>query len=113
VEVFGRLPGFVAFRELQDGDILLSIVGDATHPPAALHFRLDVSQAVNADRRAGDVVVFEVLRHGRRMRIALKLDPRPLQVTQLNSEDFVADRIDAAETYWNEHFARLLPGPVL
>jgi hypothetical protein len=113
IEVLGRIPGFIAFRQLQDGDILRSVVADATHLAAVLRSAEDVKDSVNEHRRSGDVIVFEVLRRGRLIRVPLALDARPLRVNALGGDDFISSRQEDAEAFWDKEFAALIEPTIL
>jgi len=112
VEICGRLPGFVAFRMLQDGDLLCWIEADAANPRMALHTTEDVRARVMA-HRPGDKMVFRVLRRGKMVSVAIILDAMPAQVATGVQDDFLEERNQEAARYWQEHFAPLLDNRVL
>ena len=109
VEIRRRIPGFCAFRELQDGDIVLSI----GNPPAVLTFRTSpqMTQAVKLCP-AGRTIPFNILRRGRLIHLPITLDARPSNIDgQITSVDFVAQRNAEAAGYWEENFEPLVELP--
>jgi hypothetical protein len=109
VAVVSRVPGFCAYRMLQNGDVLLSMTFGAT----TVEFNRpdDLSTSVRAVR-AGQTITFEVLRQGAILRLPITLDPRPAAPDNIGSlqwlREFNNRRADAVEEYWSKDFAPLL-----
>jgi hypothetical protein len=110
VAVVGRIPGFCAFRMLQDGDIILSIVeqqGVELNKPDDL---IDAVKSV----RAGQSITFEVIRHGRIIQVPITLDRRPpsLDGGQFVIDQFISERARVTADLWEREFAPLLQDKV-
>jgi hypothetical protein len=105
VVVMGRVPGFCAFRMLQDGDVLLSMaaVGGVN---VELSTKEQLIAAVKSVR-AGERVTFEVLRQGEIRSITVTLERKPLNLEQ-QIEEFTGRRAEQAEQLWERDFAPLL-----
>src|SRR5687768_8761158 len=73
VVVESRMPGFVGYRMLQDGDAILDIEEHPLGQPAERNVFCDVVRTI----RPGRVVHFKVLRRGRVVRVPIQLDARP------------------------------------
>lgn len=101
VAVVSRIPGFCAFRVLQDGDVILTVGGQAVNHPSEL---IDLVRGV----RAGQAIEFEVLRAGAIIKVALTLDRRPLGLERESLEGFTNERLDRAERLWQAEFVPLL-----
>jgi hypothetical protein len=112
VEVRRRMCGFCAFRYLEDGDIIRAVVGP---PTLTVHMPDDIIAAVKTCH-AGDIVVLEVLRGGRILRIPILLDVRPKLVALANeaaTSEFLGRRQAEADNYWDETFEPLIGEKVL
>ena len=105
VVVVSRVPGFCAYRMLQDGDVLLSMPDGQG---GAIEFG-STEQLVDAVRsaKAGDTIRFEVLRQGQILSIPITLDHKPFNLTT-QIEEFNARRADQANDLWERDFAPLL-----
>jgi len=69
---------------------------------------LELSQA-EGSVPAGHTVTFEVLRHGRMLKVPILLAPRPLEVREpLNLNEFNGRREDQANEVWERDFAPML-----
>jgi S1-C subfamily serine protease len=107
VVVVSRVPGFCAYRMLQDGDVLLSMANGAG---STIEFASN-DQLVDAVRsaKAGDTVQFEVLRQGQILTIPITLDRKPMSLqVQLQIEEFNGRRADQVNDLWDRDFAPLL-----
>lgn len=108
IVVEGRLPGFCSYRMLQDGDIILAIIDGQ---PRKLRDKLDLIASIAAID-PGRQVQLEILRQGRRLRVILTLDARPLDAVAgggaAQIEAFRNARQALADAYWQKHFAPLL-----
>jgi hypothetical protein len=105
VAVVGRIPGFCAFRMLQDGDIILSIV---EHQSVELNKPDDLIDAIKAVR-AGQAITFELIRHGRIIKVPITLDRRP-PIPEL--EQYIAERARIVADLWEREFAPILEDKV-
>lgn len=104
--VTGRVPGFCAYRMLQDGDV---IVGIAELPGVKFPSRTQFTNAIRAIP-AGTRLTLHILRNGQNKSVALRLDARPTASDPPNSmSDLENDRKEKADAYWARHFAPLLP----
>lgn len=103
VVVAERIPGFCASRMLLDGDVILG----TTSPPQVFHNSRDLQLAVQT-MMPGETIHLQVLRNGRVTDVALVLDPRPLEVTNENINDFKLRRAARFNDYWQKTFAPLL-----
>jgi hypothetical protein len=98
-----RVPGFCAYRYLQDGDV---IVGFEEMPDRPIRQGDDL-RTVISNLRAGDTVHVQIIRGGQKMTVPLKLDGRPAVPPQL-IDDAMRARRQAAEDYWTKTFAPLV-----
>jgi hypothetical protein len=106
VPVLDRVPGFPAYRLLQNGDVLISL----TLAGERIEFNdtKELQQAVGAVR-AGQTVTFEVLRYGRLLKVPVPLSPRPLAIRDaLSLDEFNGRRADQSNEVWERDFAPLL-----
>jgi hypothetical protein len=106
VVVMGRVPGFCAFRMLQDGDVLLSMAA-AGGVNVELSTKEQLIAAVKSVR-AGERATFEVLRQGEIRSITITLDRKPLNLDSGQIEEFTGRRAEKAEQLWERDFAPLL-----
>ena len=104
VAVVTRLPGFCAFRMLQDGDIIISL---SSHPDVEFKTPEQLTAIVKT-ARAGQTVTFDVIRHGQIVKVPVNLDRRPTGIDTVGT--FTDDRARAAEELWERDFAPLLAG---
>jgi hypothetical protein len=103
--VVSRVPGFCAFRMLQDGDVLLSMdAGAGTVEFTSPKHLTDSVKAI----KAGQTILFEVLRQGEIVNIPITLDRRPTDGEIDRIEEFTGRRIDQADELWERDFAPLL-----
>jgi hypothetical protein len=108
VAVVSRVPGFCAFRMLQNGDVLLSMTTGAgsrveLNTPDRL---IDSVKGV----KAGQTITFEVLRNGQVLNIPITLDPRPFNLDNMGAiwlQEFTGRRADQANEVWERDFAPL------
>jgi hypothetical protein len=105
VVVVSRVPGFCAYRMLQDGDILLSMA-DGMGGSIEFGSGEQLRQAVHS-AKAGDTIRLEVLRQGQILSIPITLDLKPFNVDK-QIEEFTARRADQANDLWERDFAPLL-----
>jgi hypothetical protein len=109
VQIVSRVPGFCAYRMLQNGDAVLSMTeaGETTKFSTSQEFIDTVKQV-----RAGRTVTFEVLRQGRVVRVPITLDRRPAAMETAFSADWLKEfmnrRADAVDELWERDFAPLL-----
>jgi hypothetical protein len=108
--VVSRMKGFVAYRSLRDGDIILEVEGRpipaGTVNPLALraHFTQSIQQV-----GAGRMVHLKVLRQGKVMRISMTLSRRPdwADLGAGNEGEAIemrSRREQSAERYWKSEF---------
>jgi hypothetical protein len=106
VPVLDRVPGFPAYRLLQNGDLLISVTVNGervefTDPK-------ELSATVNAIP-AGHTVKLEVLRQGQLLTIPIVLSPRPLAAKPgLSLDEFNGRRADQSKEMWERDFAPLM-----
>jgi hypothetical protein len=107
VVIDDRMPGFVGYGALRNGDVIVDIVERPLPQP------LDRSIFINVVRGmdAGDTITLKILRDGKVAKVPVTLDARPAQdprqgpldyemaVRQLNN-----DRVKEADRYWSETF---------
>lgn len=108
VVIRSRLLGFVGFRYLLEGDVVIGIGGENPVP-----FRIDgqLAQTVR-NVRAGTPVPLQVLRQGRLIEVTIPLDVRPAELDVAGRlEPTRLQRELAADAYWKREFAPLVePG---
>lgn len=95
-----RFPGFVGYRTLAEGDVIVAVDADASIAIRDSNDFTWVIRQIGPNRE----LVLRVLRGGRLLRIPVKLDKRPLTAEDV-VEPFLARRRAAAEAYWRDHFA--------
>jgi hypothetical protein len=111
VTVLFRVPGFCAFRMLQNGDVILSIHSDAGD--RVLNEAMELRRAVSSIK-AGQTITLEVLRQGRILNVPITLDRRPLHTDEEAAlQEFINDRADRADEIWERDFAPLLKNQLL
>jgi hypothetical protein len=105
-----RLPGFCAFRELQDGDIILS--ASAAGVTVAVN---DANELIATVGKVvpGETVRFDVVRQGEIRSVSIVLDRRPVAADPQQSpagalEDFLGTRSELAAGVWEREFLPLL-----
>ena len=99
-----RVPGFCAYRYLQDGDV---IVGFEELPDRPIRQGDDLRSVISI-MRAGDTVHVQIVRGGQKMTVPIKLDGRPIVPPQQSIDDALHIRLQAAEDYWIKTFAALV-----
>ena len=102
--VMERMPGFVGYRMLQEGDLILSI---REHPQVQLDDPSDLSRVVMAER-GGSTLHLDVLRQGKVVSVASTLDQRPRIADREMVEQFLRAREEKSEAYWKRDFESLL-----
>lgn len=106
VVVESRMPGFVAYRMMQDGDVVLDIEERPLEQPVDRNEFCDVVRGF----RPGKLVHFKVLRRGKVVRVPIRLDARPMDRTGMVNvynatvQDLVSARAAEAEAYWKRVF---------
>jgi len=101
-----RLPGFCAYRFLQDGDVILRVnepvSGDLTRPE-------DIRNVVTRCA-PGDTVQLEVLRGGRVRVLDIVLDAMPIEAADrvAGGPEVLDARRRAAREYWDTHFSTIV-----
>jgi hypothetical protein len=114
VLVWSRIPGFVAYRMLQQGDIIVKIIRQPALPDLEMH-RFDQFALIVGRMHAGDLLKLQVLRFGRPTDVSIRLDHRPLELEQdpagVKRQQWVNARAQAAEEYWNHEFSAIDPVP--
>lgn len=109
VQIQSRIPGFSGYRALQDGDVILGIVGSALPEPLQ---REEFVQAIRL-MRPGRQVHLKILRQGREATVTLPVDARPADRSDspVDYERSVGELMEArqaeAQRYWTEHFGPL------
>jgi hypothetical protein len=112
ISVSERIPGSVAYRLLQPGDVLVKIIRRPAQPDIQLH---DVAQFTTDIQRMrpGDVLRLQVLRSGQRTDVSIPLDHRPLKVdsdpTGAAIQQWLNVRSQAVQDYWNREFSAVDP----
>jgi hypothetical protein len=115
VLVTDRIPGFCAYRFLQNGDV---IVGITEAPGKPMRKSTDLSEIVKL-YKGGETIHMEILRGGQRMTVAIKLNARPVWAVQANinqiplQQDEIRERQRRADEYWDQNFAPLLDSGIL
>jgi hypothetical protein len=107
IVVYRRIPGFVGYRMLQDGDIIRGI----TEAPEVKMNRLQDFIDTVRKLQSGDLIHLQIVRAGKELSVPIKLDPRPewtnRQAMAVDPDDDPAtiERIHQAEDYWDNQFA--------
>jgi len=123
VLVAKRIPGFCAYRFLQDGDMIVGIAEATNRPIRAWN---DLTGIIK-NYKGGDTIHIEVLRGGQKIQVPVKLDVRPIWAPPpfaanqvLNqvpngstTQDAIRERQRKADDYWDKNFAPLLDGGLL
>lgn len=106
VVVESRMPGFVGYRMLQDGDVILDIEERPLGQPVDRNVFCEVVRAI----RPGELVHLKVLRRGSMLRVPVRLDARPRDRTgvpfeyEARVQELLAKRAQEAEAYWKRAF---------
>jgi hypothetical protein len=106
VEVMARVPGFCAYRMLQDGDVILALTVPGS-PAVELNSSDELIEAVRAVK-GGQTITLEVLRQGEVLSVPITLDPRPRIPATGPLEEFKNRRAMDADAHWERDFAPLL-----
>jgi hypothetical protein len=114
VLVTDRIPGFCAYRFLQNGDVIVGITEAADRP---IRKGTDLTEIIKICR-GGDTIHLEVLRAGQKVTVPIKLNARPTWAVQgLNQiptyQDEIRERQRKADEYWDQTFAPLLESGIL
>ena len=115
VLVTDRIPGFCAYRFLQNGDV---IVGITEAPGKPIRKAMDLTEIIKLCK-GGETIHLEILRGGQRMTVAIKLNARPAWAVQANinqipnQQDEIRERQRKADEYWDQNFAPLLESGIL
>lgn len=109
VPVTQRLFGYVAYRYLEDGDIILALGhGNALK---ATHSR-NVLFKVMEDFSAGQTITVSLLRGGAVLQLQFALDARPVSANESVAQQAVqasVDRLrDDAQAYWDKEFQQIV-----
>lgn len=112
VVVNDRIPGFTAFRMLQNGDIIISVQAGDQRGDAGKRAEIPVRNrtelsAIVSSIPAGEVVKLRIIRGGRALLVPLRLNARPLWAANQNAEA-QEERLLEAEKYWEDTFAQEL-----
>jgi hypothetical protein len=114
VTVEERLPGFPGFQLLREGDMIMGVIISPDTPMEQLRPTPDPMSLQGAVGNAppNQSILLLVLRQGQRMRISLKLAPKPADLSRDPGdpiiENFLAGRLQRAEQFWQDQFAPLL-----
>ena len=102
----GRLPGFVAYRYLADGDVILSIASRAgEYATPDRHQLMEIIRSL----RGGEMVTLRVLRGPTIVELSFPLDHAAPPDQQQMTTAFTADTaLQAARNYWYEQFRPLV-----
>jgi hypothetical protein len=115
VLVTDRIPGFCAYRFLQNGDV---IVGITEAPGKAIRKSTDLTEIIKL-HKGGETIHMEILRGGQKMTVAIKLNARPAwavpaNLNQIpNQQGEIRERQRKADEYWDQNFAPLLESGIL
>ena len=103
--------GFPSFRMLRRGDLILAVLVDpdapATQLPNMLTPDFATLQVAISKAGADHEIALDVLRGGQRIRIRLKLAPRP-RLSLASPRIFFNERLQQAEAFWQHTFLPLL-----
>jgi hypothetical protein len=106
VVVESRMPGFVGYRMLQDGDVITDIEERPLGQPVDRNVFCDVVRAI----RPGALVHLKVLRRGSMLRVPVRMDARPRDKTgiafdyEARVQELLGKRAQEAEAYWRRAF---------
>lgn len=102
VAIVSRIPGFCAFRHLQDGDVILGVSeGMPINSP-------DELIAAVSRFKAGQTITFDIQRQGKLMKVSITLDRRPIGLGNNSIDEFIGNRADRANDLWEKTFAPLV-----
>jgi hypothetical protein len=101
-----RVPGFVAYRYLQDGDLIFAITADNTERPTPTR---DTLTAAVSSFEPGKVVTVRVQRGGRMLDLTFPIDAGLMFNARGNVTTDAADvALQSAMNYWYEQFQPLI-----
>lgn len=113
VTVESRMPGFVGYRALEDGDVIMTVTAQRE---VAIDSVSDLQREIFS-LAAGTPVTLTVLRGGRLVDVRLTLDAIPEALSRGDALNMPIDptqfqamqnrRQQEARQYWQEHFAPL------
>lgn len=105
VLITNRLLGFVGYRMLQEGDIVLGLAGQ---PDVRTDAFVDLATIIR-NHPAGTELQLEVLRRGSVVIIPVTIDARPTDLDRFHNLDTLRSlRFRRAYDYWQEHFEPLI-----
>jgi len=114
IVVESRIPGFVAFAQLRDGDIILGTVHQGRVRPMRINDNPSFAQIIRASPPGQDLQL-EIQRANRVLRVTLRIDARPIMqgAPGLDQEGVALTaicnaRLRKAELFWRDHVAPLL-----
>lgn len=106
-----RLPGFCGYAALQDGDVIVKVVG-REHPEPLT--RMQFIEAVQTTP-AGLTIRLRVLRDGKEIEVPVTLDARPVDeadrtpmLTDPQVDELTNRRSSEAEKYWEAEFQEVV-----
>jgi hypothetical protein len=106
IPVQARIPGFVGYRYLEDGDILLAMgPPDAVEP---LRSGIDLLNAVRSVE-AGSLVELQVQRGAAVVTVRFVIDASPAYKQPDEITAIITSAENAGVEYWDTHFAALFP----
>lgn len=98
------IPGFVAFRVMQPGDMVVGVGNYRFAVPCSV---MDLKTAF-VGARPGDVVRMTVIRRGELKELHLKLDAKPENFNIEQIDNYIVERSRRAEAFWQQEFAPLV-----
>lgn len=107
IVVYRRIPGFVGYRVLQDGDVIRGIKEAPGIKMTQIQSFVDTVKAL----RTGSVIHLQILRAGRELTIPIRLDPRPWWANKTDAtldpddDPINQERLGKAFDYWVTQFA--------
>lgn len=109
VEIRHLIPGLAASRYLESGDVVLSIIGaDGKWDIKVSEELIEAIKTCMANER----LVFKVLRRGRILMLPVVLDAVPANLSTIDQvPEFINQRQNEADAYWNAAFAPLFEPP--
>jgi len=111
--IVGRIPGFIAYAKLRDGDVVKSFITPSG--PVAVANNKQVADWIK-QARPGQILKLEIQRQNQILRVSMPADPRPGNpldprvpgVVDNQLEEICNLRITKAQDYWLSHFAPLI-----
>ncbi|HWP41492.1 MAG TPA: hypothetical protein VNL70_11240, partial [Tepidisphaeraceae bacterium] len=108
VPVARRLPGFIAYRMLREGDVIKGIARHGREEMVSTSTFAEMIKAIGADQ----TITFLVVRDGKLMRVPVRLSARPAGNGAMNLtvwlEAWIAENQRRADEYWQQHFVPLV-----